>query len=376
MKITVAGHLCLDIIPTWQTGTLTALRPGSLVEMDGLTFSTGGAVANTGIALKRLGFEPTLIGRTGDDHVGEIIRNLLRSEHINPDYIALSPGEASSYTIVLNPPDTDRIFLHYPGTNDSFSADDVNFGAIPPGIFHFGYPPLMQQMYVGDGVQLERIFRKAKERGLVTSLDMALPDPDTEQGQVDWQGILQRIMPLVDLFLPSFDELLFMMEPSAYEKMQQGLLTVDTALLDELSDRLLAWGCNVVGIKLGAEGLYLRTGIKAAEVFGESWVCRHILAPIFEVKVQGTTGAGDTTIAGFLGAMSLGKEPEQVLAFANAVGAFCVEAVSSIAGIPHRVSVEQRIETGWKRVKPSLVHGEWRLSDSGVYLGPLDRKTG
>lgn len=374
MRITVAGHLCLDIIPNWQRGTLAALRPGNLVHMDGVTFSTGGAVANTGIALKRLGFDPILIGRMGDDPVSEISRSILRRENISPDYIALSPGETSSYTVVLNPPDTDRIFLHYPGTNDSFSVKDIDFGTIPPGIFHFGYPPLMRQMYVEQGTHLENLFREAKAHGLITSLDMALPDPNSEQGQVDWKAILQRVLPYVDLFLPSLDELLLMMDSSAYNRMQRGLLPIDTRLLDDLSTRFLTWGGNVVGIKLGEEGFYLRTGSKAGNAFGEKWRARQILAPIFKVQVQGTTGAGDTTIAGFLAGISMDKEPEEVLTLANGVGASCVEAVSSVAGVPRLNCVEGRIHGGWERITPTILHGNWHLSHNGVFLGPADRR--
>ena len=372
MQITVAGHLCLDIIPEWQTGTLAALQPGRMVHMEGVTFSTGGAVANTGIALKRLGFDPVLIGRTGDDPVGDIIRNLLRREDINPDYIALSPGETSSYTVVLNPPDTDRIFLHYPGTNDSFSVQDLDFGAIPPGIVHFGYPPLMRQMYIEQGAQLENFFKTAKAHGLITSLDMALPDPSSEQGKVDWKAILQRVLSFVDLFLPSIDELLFMMDSSAYDKVQRGFSRLDTSLLDDLSSTVLGWGAKAVGIKLGEEGLFLRTGAEAGATFGASWRNRHILAPIFRVPVQGTTGAGDTTIAGFLAGVALDKTPEQVLTLATAVGAFCVEAISSVAGVPHLQRVEERIDRGWERMQPTIIDGSWRLGQSGVLLGPAD----
>jgi sugar/nucleoside kinase (ribokinase family) len=373
MQITVAGHLCLDIIPNWQTGSLAALEPGKMVQMDGVTFSTGGAVANTGIALKRLGLEPRLIARTGDDPVGEITRSILRREGINPDFIALSPGETSSYTVVLSPPDTDRIFLHYPGTNDSFSEQDIDFSLIPSGIFHFGYPPLMRQMYLEQGTRLESLLRQAKARGLITSLDMALPDPNSEQGQLDWQAILQRIMPHVDLFLPSFDELLFMMDRPAYDGMQRDLLSLDTRYLDDLASRLLHWGANVVGIKLGEEGFYLRTSAKLGANLGEEWRNRQLLAPIFRVQVQGTTGAGDTSIAGFLAAVALGRAPEQVLTLANGVGASCVEAVSSVAGIPELAIVEQRIQSGWDRITPRVLQGDWQKDESGVFFGPMDR---
>jgi len=60
----------------------------------------------------------------------------------------ISENEISSYTIVLNPPDTDRVFLHYPGPNHTFTANDIPYEKIKSSrIFHFGYPPLMQKFY-------------------------------------------------------------------------------------------------------------------------------------------------------------------------------------------------------------------------------------
>lgn len=372
MRIIVAGHLCLDIIPHWQTGTLAGLRPGKMVQMEGVTFSTGGAVSNTGIALKRLGFDPYLVARTGDDHVGDIIRSILRREKINPDSIAVSPGATTSYTVVLNPPGTDRIFLHYPGTNDSFSVQDVQYGTAEAGLLHFGYPPLMRQMYQDQGVNLKLLFQGAKEQGLLTSLDLAMPDPDSISGQLDWVAILRGVLPYVDFFLPSLDELLFMMDRSAYDRLQKGLLAVDAELLDAVSLPLLDWGAGVIGIKLGEEGFYLRSGSKAGSL-GEGWRHRQMLVPTFKVDVQGTTGAGDTAIAGFLAGISLGMTPEKTLSLANAVGAFCVEAVSSIAGIPDLAMVQARVERGWERGSTRIVPGSWHVGSDGVFLGPADR---
>ena len=122
MNVVIAGHLCLDVIPRWETGGLLCIKPGSTIRMEELTFSTGGAVSNTGIALKRLGFEPILKARPGDDYVGSITRQILEEEGIKTDSFTSVHGVPSSYTIVLNPPKTDRIFLHHPGPNDLFSA--------------------------------------------------------------------------------------------------------------------------------------------------------------------------------------------------------------------------------------------------------------
>ena len=59
------------------------------------------------------------------------------------------------------------------------------------------------------------IFRRAKQHGLLTSLDMSLPDPKSEAGQVDWPAWLQRVLPHVDIFLPSLDETQLMMRTKA-----------------------------------------------------------------------------------------------------------------------------------------------------------------
>jgi len=40
MEIVVAGHLCLDIIPNWQAGSLASIKPGAMIQVQGLKFST------------------------------------------------------------------------------------------------------------------------------------------------------------------------------------------------------------------------------------------------------------------------------------------------------------------------------------------------
>lgn len=365
MEIMVAGHLCLDIIPKWPVGSLEALQPGRIVQVDGVAFSTGGAVSNTGIALRRLGFAPILVGRIGDDYFGQIVRQIYHDEGIDARYLAVSPGAGTSYSIVLSPPESDRAFLHYPGANDSFSPEDVDFTAVPGGIFHFGYPPLMARMYQESGAALEELFSKAKEAGMITSLDMAMPDPNSPAGRAPWRAIIARTMPLIDIFLPSIDEIAFMLEKHDQE------LTLP--LVREAAAEILQMGVGMVGIKLGDQGLYLRTSSQAGEAFGPAWAERELLAPCFLVEARGTTGAGDTTIAGFLAGIARQKTAEETLTWATAVGAHCVEALSAVGGIPHLTQVEQRIEKGWPQRPLKLDLEGWTAAD-GLFYGPLDQK--
>ena len=54
--VVVAGHICLDIIPTFAQragGVAELFNPGALIEVGPVVLSTGGAVSNTGLALHK-----------------------------------------------------------------------------------------------------------------------------------------------------------------------------------------------------------------------------------------------------------------------------------------------------------------------------------
>src|SRR5512140_2947440 len=192
-RVTVAGHVCLDIIPAFgaRFGSLTErLRPGALLEIGPAMLATGGAVSNTGLALHRLGVPTQLMGKIGDDLFGDLILRIFRG--FDPALAAgmlVTPGAHTAYTLVLNPPGFDRAFLHCPGANDTLSAADIRYDALGPGqIFHFGYP-LLRRFYERDGRELETLFARVKAGGAVTALDMAMPDPHAASGRADWCAI-------------------------------------------------------------------------------------------------------------------------------------------------------------------------------------------
>ena len=105
-----------------------------------------------------------------------------------------------------------------PGANDTFTNKDISDDLLNDvALFHFGYPPLMKGMYENGGDELVRLFRRMKEKGIVTSLDMAAVDANSDAGKQDWKGILTKLLPYVDLFLPSVEELCFMLDPKRLE---------------------------------------------------------------------------------------------------------------------------------------------------------------
>lgn len=369
----IAGHLCLDIIPTLPPGDLSELViPGKVVEVGPVTLEAGGVTANTGRALQRLGIATRLLGKVGDDAFGRIILDLVGQEdRVLVEDMIVARGEASSYTIVLSPPGTDRFFMHCGGANHSFSADDVPYDRLRDArLFHFGYPPYMRRMYERGGAELERMYRQAKAMGVITGLDLALPDPQGPSGQADWRGILSRTLPHVDLFLPSLDELAFMLRPGLNERDLQ-----DDTLIPALAEDALAMGAGVVVIKLGDRGLYVRTAATLPFAPDERWRSRELWAPVFRAEsLVGTTGSGDTTIAGFLAGFLRGQPLEAALTSAVAVGACNVEAADALSGVRSWDATQARIAAGWAR-GPLTIHAPgWQWDNRrAVWRGPHDQ---
>lgn len=180
--IMVAGHLCIDIIPRFidngEVEMNELIRPGQLVELDQAAFSTGGSVSNTGATMHNLGNRVCYCACVGDDEFGRLTINLLANSGSTPG-IRIVEGAASSYTIWIAPPRIDRMFLHYPGTNNSFSSADLDPQLLGQcRHFHFGYPQVMRNMFEDGGDDLQNVFRLAKETGATTSCDFILPDPE------------------------------------------------------------------------------------------------------------------------------------------------------------------------------------------------------
>lgn len=392
-KIVVAGHLCLDITPGFIEGMKKDVgdifSPGKLTNMSGVSFSTGGAVSNTGVTLLKLGIDTKLMGKIGNDYFGEIVQMILRENGAGEGMIVVD-GARTSYTVILAPPGVDRMFLHDPGANDTFCADDIDYDAVRQvQLFHFGYPPLMKRMYESEGDELVKIFTKVKEMGIATSLDMTLPDSASESGMVDWDSILKRLLPYVDIFVPSIEETLYMIEREEYSRLRElskgrdVVELLDMNILQKLGQKLLDYGTKIVVIKCGKKGYYIRTqgkdilmrmgNLQPADI--DNWANRELIEEIYHVqKVVSTTGAGDASIAGFLAAFINGRSIEEAVRIACAVGAECVQAYDAFSGVKTWNETINLIQNGWEKERIHIGGQYWKYDGSkGCWVGRYDK---
>jgi sugar/nucleoside kinase (ribokinase family) len=368
-EVIIAGHLTMDFCPTLEErhGDVDELiQPGKTVFVGPAAIAAGGAVGNTGAALSRLGVPAALVANTGSDALSSIVEDLVRKAAPLASIEFVRDAGSSSYTLVINPPGTDRAFLHYDGPNAGFTGgnvtDDLLMGK---RLIHFGYPSVLPRMCAENGRLTRSLMERAKGHGLTTSMDMSMPDPQTEAGQLDWRRLLEDVLPWTDVFLPTLPETMLMLHREEFDSLCKEMGHPEFAPLVKsdriaaLAQELIDMGVGIAGIKLGDDGIYLRTTSSAErlEQLGacaptniDAWLSRQLMAPCFKVSVQGTTGAGDCTIAGFLAGLLRGASPEQAITMASAVGACSVEGRGAVAGILDWDQTAARVESGWERL--------------------------
>jgi len=381
--ITVAGHICLDVIPEMPDTGIREIgklfQPGKLIHVRQAKISTGGPVSNTGIALKKLGLKVAFMARIGDDEFGRLILQLLEKQG-DVSGISIAPQDRSSYTIAIAPPGIDRIFLHHPGANDHFSGADLNPEIIARSkLFHFGYPPLMANCYRNEGEELAKIFQLAQSLGAITSLDMALPDPNSPGGRAPWKKILEKVLPKVDIFQPSIEEAFFMLDPDNYFRVKARAGNsdvvdfIDPADYSRLAETCLELGSKIVVIKTAHRGIYLRTGVLQDEhdwsamtgTNPDEWSHRELWCPAFQVpKIASATGSGDSAIAGFLAAFVKGYSPEKTMKYANCVGFQNLHELDAVSGIGNWDRTTAMLESGQLEMRElSLPPDNWHWND-------------
>ena len=354
--VVVAGHIALDILPDMSMLTPDqVIEAGKVYEIGAISYSTGGAVSNTGLALHRLGVPVDLLAAVGDDWVGRAIIDYVRG--FGPDlsdHFQVLPGAASPYTVVIEPLNHDRTLLTNTGVYNDYDLSNIDLKRVAAArLFHLGYPTLLPRLYANNGDGFLALLHAIKATGVAISIDMSLPPPDSPSGRADWRAILNRCLPQVDIFVPSIEEIMFMLRRPDLERWGSQLFErLDADYLAGLADDLLSMGVAIAGFKLGARGLYLQAASDLAFLadLGGSpaqWTGASVWQPAFQVEVAGTTGAGDAAYAGLLAAMLRGHGPRECVRRACAVAACNIEAADATSGVRTWEETEARLAAGW-----------------------------
>jgi sugar/nucleoside kinase (ribokinase family) len=295
-------------------------RSGELVLTSGCDLFIGGCAANVAIDLTKLGVPTRVVGAVGRDPLGAFACETLTRAGLDPSHLVLVDHAPTSQTLVVNVRGEDRRFIHLKGANDQWGPDRI-LETLAPSV---------RVLYVGgmflmDGFvaeQVAELFRRGRERGMLTLLDVVTPGP------FDYETSLRRILPQTDYFLPNEDESALM--TGQEDVGRQGRLFQE-------------WGADGVIITRGERGAVFFSG-------REAFAC----APFPSDFVDGT-GGGDAFTAGFISGLVDGLGPVDCVARGSALGASCVRARGATEGVWSRGELEAFLAQNPARCS-ALVH--------------------
>jgi sugar/nucleoside kinase (ribokinase family) len=279
---------------------------GELLATADFLIEPGGCAANVAVALSKLGVAASVSGRVGDDLYGDLVRRDLAALGIDTSGVLTTSGLGTSKTVIISVAGEDRRYLHTFGANAALAAADIASSAFETAdvIYIGGY--LILPTLRAD--ELAPRLAAARARGATTILDVAAP--------ADRELSLEAIGPLlphVDYFVPNLDEA-FALTGESDPRRQ--------------ADRLIEHGALTALIKLGEQGVYVRSG---AESFA-------LDAP--PIAVVEPSGAGDAFAAGLAVGILEGWDLPAMARFASVIGAFACSALGCAAGIPSRAEAD------------------------------------
>lgn len=291
--ILVVGETNVDVV---LHGAHAVPTPGKEVVADDCALTLGSASAICAMGLARLGNAVQFVSRMGADFWGDYCLGVLSSAGVDTSHVTRDPCLKTGVTVSISTA-SDRALITYIGSIAAVMEADVP-DALLDRAQHVHVSSFFLQAKLRSGCG--RLFARARQRGMTTSLDPGF-DP-----QERWDGDVTAILPSVDLFLPNEFELAAI---GACAEPAGALLALEKG------------GTRTV-VKMGRSGAMTRER-------GET-----IYVPAFTVDPIDTTGAGDSFNAGFLHAFVRGRPTRECLLFGNAAGALSTRALGGTTGQP------------------------------------------
>ena len=277
---------------------------GTLLTVDPIEVTPGGIVSNSGIAMARLGLKVAALSYTGGDVWGDIVRETLAAEGIDTRLLISHPSGATSTTVVLIDPSGERSFAHCAGVprlmNKRLYLENLAIFADSRATL-LGYYSLMPNLEQ----DLPEVLAAIRQVGCLTAMDAA--------GSGGGMEPLDRILPHLDVYVPSLDE-----------AVHQTGHTDPRKIVDAYRE------CGApgwLGVKLGSHGALLSPA--AAEYVD--------IPPVPPPgPVVDTTGAGDCFYAGLLAGRLGGMDAAEAGRLAATTAAHSVAGYGATAALPPR----------------------------------------
>ena len=303
-KLLVVGELNVDLILNDIQGFP---RIGAEIVANSMDFTLGSSSAIMASNISALGVDTSFCGVVGDDQFGEFVIEQLELKHVSTSFIKKSLSHKTGVTIVMSY-DQNRANVTYCGAMNALKKDDIPW----TNLRDFNHLHL-SSYFLQEGIKkdITAIFRKAKNGGLSTSLDLQY-DPEEK-----WEFDYKSCLPFVDIFFPNEDEIHALTAKNDLE-----------SALDELRPY-----CNIIALKLGKKGSRLIKDDMDIQA-----------APFLNKKYKDAIGAGDSFNAGFIQKFLDGASLEECLKNGNATGSLNTTCAGGTAAFSSQKHLEKELQ--------------------------------
>ena len=276
-----------------------------LVENASLAIGGSGAIFACGAA--RLGLKTVFASVVGDDVFGRFMLDALQRRGVDTRGVLLDAHRPTGVTVVLSKPG-DRAMLTAPGT-----IGDMRTALVDPELVRGARHVHVSSYYLQRGLHegLPELFAEAHAADGTTSVD---PNWDPRG---DWDSGLLRLLSETDWFLPN----------SAEARRITGVDDIEIA-----TTALAENGCTLA-VKLGAGGGLAARGDEVIQV------------PAYQVRVEDTTGAGDSFDAGLVAAVLQGESLRRALEIAVVCGSLSTRMRGGVDAQPTMEEVRAALES-------------------------------
>lgn len=299
--IAVCGTLLVD-----KLNNISAYpKEGELTQINAVSTAVGGLVPNVGIDIKKLcpSLRVVAVGKTGADADGKFLKDVLSSNGLDVSHVKTTTDAVTDFTFVMSIPGGSRTFFTHSGAGKQFGVDDVDFDNLGVKMLHLGYFLLLEKIDNGDGLKL---LKKAKEKGIKTSIDMVSENSDR----------YKLIIPCLEYT----DNLII-------NEVEAGNITGISPTLENMQEI-----CH----KLKDMGVKERVIIHAPKygvIYSDNGFTKVNSFDIPDGFIKGTTGAGDAFCAGALVGIYNDYSDKEILEFGSSVAVTALSSVDAISGI-------------------------------------------
>jgi ribokinase len=270
------------------------LPVGQKLDLDEVTFATGGNVTNAAVTFARQGLHSRYMWCVGTDVASEAILQSLDKDGVDTHHVVQKNDYHASYSVILMLAGGERTILNYKGTKLPSNTRDLDFSVIETGDW-------LYLSALGDMELLEKIITRAAKHGVKVMLNPAgaeLKEPTK----------LRALLEDVEILAVNKEE-------------AQQIVSGES--MEELVRHAQHY-CPVVIVSDGPHGAYASDGKTIVE------------AGMYEdVPVVDRTGGGDAFGSGFLSQWALGKSLKESMIFASANSTSVVTKIGAKEGILH-----------------------------------------